>query len=206
MSPSSSDKTAPPIQGDYLEGKMLIAMPSMSDPRFERSLVYLCVHNADGAMGIIINKKAPHVTFSELLEQMGIPFTSREAGARSNTAHMAVYFGGPVEVGRGFILHSDDYFVQEATQPISGHISLTATSDILKEIAAGHGPRQALFALGYAGWAPGQLEAEIQDNGWLYCEADRDLIFSPESDTKYETALARLGVNLTTLSGDMGHA
>jgi len=192
------------FKGGYLDGQMLIAMPTMGDPRFERTLIYLCAHSADGAMGIVVNKPASHITFSSLLEQLNIERPRSENGG--GPIELPIHIGGPVETGRGFVLHSSEYFVESCTLPIDKGISLTATIDVLKAIAAGEGPAKALLALGYAGWAPGQLETEIQANGWLHCEADARLIFGAEIGGKYGMALAKIGVDPSMLVGSAGHA
>jgi putative transcriptional regulator len=195
-----------PEDEGYLDGQLLIAMPAMGDPRFSRSVIYLCAHSSEGAMGIIINQRAPNISFTELLEQLHIVPTEDRISLPSHLTAMAVYLGGPVETGRGFVLHSADYFKAESTLPIDESVCLTATIDILRDIAKGSGPDKALLALGYAGWAPGQLENEIQANGWLNCPADPELIFDPEVDRKYQRALNRLGIDPIRLVNDSGHA
>jgi putative transcriptional regulator len=190
----------------YLDGQLLVAMPSMGDPRFSRSVIYLCAHSSEGAMGIIINQRAPNISFTELLEQLNIVPTEDRISVPSGLSAMAVHLGGPVETGRGFVLHSADYFKSESTLPIDDSVCLTATIDILRDIAKGSGPNKALLALGYAGWAPGQLEDEIQSNGWLNCPADPELIFDPEVDRKYNKALGSIGIDPIRLVNDSGHA
>ncbi len=182
----------------YLTGHLLIAMPQMQDPRFARSVVYLCAHTGDGAMGLVVNKLVDNVTFPDLLEQLNI-----RTGAIDK--EIRIHFGGPVETGRGFVLHSADY-VQDATLVVDRNVALTATVDILKSIAEGGGPNQSLLALGYAGWAPGQLELEIQANGWLSVGADPDLVFGPGLDDKWARAMAKIGIDHAKLSGEAGHA
>jgi putative transcriptional regulator len=181
-----------------LAGHMLIAMPQMQDRRFERSVILLCAHNEDGAMGLVINKLIDSLTLPELLTQLGIDGD----GLRGN-AH--VHFGGPVESGRGFVLHSDDY-TEEGTITVGGHLALTATLDILRAIGRGGGPRRSLLALGYAGWGPGQLDAEIQANGWLHVAADEGIVFGDDFKDKWQRALGKLGIDPIALSGDAGHA
>jgi putative transcriptional regulator len=200
-----SAQTKPQRDG-YLDGQLLIAMPAMGDPRFARSVIYLCAHSADGAMGIIINQRAPNISFTELLEQLNIVPAQDRISLREGLHAMAVHLGGPVETGRGFVLHSADYFKAESTLPIDEAVCLTATIDILRDIAKGGGPDKALLALGYAGWAPGQLENEIQSNGWLNCPADPGLIFDPEVDRKYTRALHKIGIDPIRLVNDAGHA
>jgi putative transcriptional regulator len=182
-----------------LAGQLLVAMPQMGDPRFARSVIYLCTHSGDaGAMGLVINKVLGSLTLAELFAQLDI---ESDAAAKRRPVH----FGGPVEPGRGFVLHTADYR-EEATVPVTGNIAITGTLDILRAIGKGQGPRESLFALGYAGWAPGQLDAEIQANGWLSVAADESLLFDHDHDDKWQRALAKLGVDLSTLSSDAGHA
>ncbi len=182
----------------FLTGHLLIAMPQMEDPRFRRSVIYMCVHNADGAMGLVVNRLFEALTFPDLLEQLNIAMGPR-------TKQIRVHFGGPVEAGRGFVLQSDDY-VREGTLVVNTGFALTATVDILKAIASGEGPEQSLLALGYAGWGPGQLEAEIGANGWLAVAADPPLVFDADLEGKWSKALAKIGIDLTTFAGDAGHA
>jgi putative transcriptional regulator len=193
-------------RGAYLDGQLLIAMPSMGDPRFARAVIYMCAHSADGAMGIIINQRASNIRFTELLEQLNIVPPQDRINFPPSLGAMAVHLGGPVETGRGFVLHSADYFKAESTLPIDESVCLTATIDILRDIAKGAGPDKALLALGYAGWAPGQLESEIQANGWLNCAADPELVFDPEVDRKYSRALNKIGIDPIRLVNDSGHA
>jgi len=188
----------------YLDGQLLIAMPVMTDKRFARSVVYMCAHSKDGAMGIIINQRASHIDFPALLERLGL---SGEAEARPvGLTARPVHIGGPVETGRGFVLHTADYMASESTLQIDNTVCLTATIDILKAIASGAGPHHSILALGYASWSAGQLEDELAANGWLNCPADPELVFSPDLDRKYIRALAKLGVDLSHLSSDAGHA
>ncbi|MBI1262597.1 MAG: YqgE/AlgH family protein [Rhizobiales bacterium] len=188
----------------YLEGKMLIAMPSMGDDRFARTLIYVCVHNAEGAMGIVVNRQAPDVTLPDLLEQLSI--VAPHEKELIDFSSCPVLSGGPVEGGRGFVLHTPDYFSEDSTLPVDADVGLTATVDILRAIATGCGPKRALLALGYAGWAPGQLEGEIQANGWLHCDPDPELLFGDNLEAKYTAALNKLGVSISLLSGEAGHA
>jgi|SRR5271166_916763 len=189
----------------YLDGQLLIAMPSMTDPRFHRAVIYMCAHSAEGAMGLIINQRAPHITLPKLLEQLDIVPPSPRSSALGPDS-LAVHVGGPVETSRGFVLHSSDYFAAESTLSIDDSVCLTATVDILKAIAKGSGPDRAILALGYAGWAPGQLEHEIQTNGWLNCPADYDVVFDPDLERKYVRALGLIGVDPSHLVGISGHA
>jgi putative transcriptional regulator len=169
-------------------------------------VIYVCAHSAEGAMGIVVNKPAPHISFPDLLVQLDVIPAGDEIRLPDAAGAIQVLRGGPVESGRGFVLHSADFMIEDSTLPIDDGICLTATLDILKAIAKGAGPERALLALGYAGWAPGQLESEIQANGWLNCPADGALVFGEEVDTKYERALAKIGIDLGKLSGEAGHA
>ena len=180
-------------------GQLLVAMPQMSDPRFARSVVYLCAHSDEaGAMGLIVNKQLASLTLGELFAQLDI-----EPSAVPDLR--PVHFGGPVEAGRGFVLHTADYR-EEATLHVGGNISVTATLEVLRAIGKNRGPRRSLFALGYAGWAPGQLDAEIQANGWLSVPADDEIVFASDDDGKWNRALAKLGIDLSVLSSEAGHA
>jgi putative transcriptional regulator len=193
-------------RSSFLDGQMLIAMPGMSDPRFDRSVIFMCAHSDNGAMGIIVNKRAPMISFSELLDRLDIMPQENRIKLPDDVQTMLVQFGGPVEPGRGFVLHTSDYFSADTSLPIDERVALTATLDILRAIAGGQGPRRSLLALGYAGWAPGQLEDEIQRNGWLSCAADEDLLFGNDLDNKYVNALHKIGVDPAMLSSEAGHA
>ena len=182
----------------YLSGQLLIAMPGMMDPRFEKSVIYICAHNSDGAMGLVINRPFDSLTFPELLEQLEIVPKGDEESIR-------VLFGGPVEQARGFVLHSPDY-LQDVSLVVDENIALTATIDILRAIAGGTGPNNCLLALGYAGWGAGQLDLEIKNNGWLSVGADEDLIFGGDLDDKWEQAMAKIGIDPRMLSDGAGHA
>jgi len=190
----------------YLDGQMLIAMPSMGDDRFVRSVIYMCVHSTEGAMGIVVNQPAAHISFTDLLVQLEVVPAAELIQLPSRAGGVQVLKGGPVDTQRGFVLHSNDFFIENSTVPIDEGISLTATLDILKAIARGEGPQSAILALGYAGWAPGQLENEIQHNGWLHCSADAELIFGQDTDGKYDRALKKIGIDLGMLSSEAGHA
>jgi len=190
----------------YLDGQMLIAMPAMLDDRFSRSLIYVCAHSSEGAMGIVVNHPAPNINFSDLLVKLDVIPAADVIRLPSRAGIVRVMRGGPVETERGFVLHSADFFIENSTLPIDDGICLTATLDILKAIARGDGPVSAILALGYAGWAPGQLESEIQGNGWLHCAPDSDLIFGTDVGTKYERALKKIGIDLGMLSSEAGHA
>ena len=182
----------------YLTGQLLIAMPGMMDSRFARTVVYMCAHNEDGAMGLVINRLVGAITFPDLLSQLEIDSTPL-------AEHIRVHFGGPVESGRGFVLHSGEY-AQEGTIQVNPQVALTATIDILKDMAVGQGPQHLIMALGYAGWGPGQLDSEIQSNGWLHAEADETLVFDSDLDTKWERAIAKLGIDPLMLSDQAGRA
>jgi putative transcriptional regulator len=208
---SRSTKAKPTAQRSapkrgYLDGQMLIAMPSMGDERFARTVIYICAHSTEGAMGIIVNQPAPHVSFPDLLVQLEVIPAADLIQLPTGAGGVKVLKGGPVDTQRGFVLHSSDFFIENSTLPIDEGICLTATLDILKAIAKGDGPKSAILALGYAGWAPGQLENEIQHNGWLHCAADLDLIFGQDTGGKYEKAMRKIGIDLGMLSSEAGHA
>ncbi len=185
---------------------MLIAMPSMGDERFARAVIYVCAHSSEGAMGIIVNQPAANIKFPDLLVQLEVIPASERIELPVQAEDVKVLKGGPVETGRGFVLHSADFFIENSTLPIDDGVCLTATLDILKAIARGNGPENAILALGYAGWKAGQLEQEIQQNGWLHCAADSELIFGTDTDHKYEKALRKIGIDLGMLSSEAGHA
>ena len=182
----------------YLTGQLLIAMPTMGDPRFERTVIYLCAHSADGAMGLVVNKQAEEIDFPELLSQLEI-----ETGDIKNP--IPVLTGGPVETGRGFVLHSMDYS-QDSTLKVTEDVGLTATVDILRAIAEGEGPAQSLLTLGYAGCSSGQLDNEIQANGWLNVSADASILFDEELGNKWDRAVRKVGIDPSFLSAEAGHA
>lgn len=190
----------------YLDGQLLLAMPGMPDDRFSRTVIYLCAHSDEGAMGIVINRPAPSLNFSELLVQLEVIGPDEAIRLPPEAGLVPVLKGGPVETGRGFVLHSNDFYIDNSTLPIDSTVSLTATVDILRAIAHGSGPDRAVLALGYAGWSPGQLEEELQQNGWLTCPPDPSLIFDTPLDSKYECALRKLGIDPSFLSADFGHA
>jgi putative transcriptional regulator len=190
----------------YLDGQMLIAMPAMLDERFVRSLIYICAHSSEGAMGIVVNHPAPNISFPDLLVKLNVVPQADRIQLPTRAEGVKVMRGGPVETERGFVLHSADFVIENSTLPIAEGICLTATIDILKAIANGEGPASAILALGYAGWAPGQLENEIQGNGWLHCAADPELVFGPDIDGKYDKALKKIGIDLCMLSTEAGHA
>ncbi|MFE1602303.1 YqgE/AlgH family protein [Methylobacterium sp. ID0610] len=190
----------------YLDGQLLVAMPGMTDERFARAVIYLCAHSAEGAMGIIVNKPAADLNMPDLLVQLDIIRQDDAIRLPNRVGHMPVLMGGPVESSRGFVLHSPDFHIDQSTLLIDDGICLTATVEILRAIAAGTGPRDAVLALGYAGWQAGQLESEIQANGWLHCPADPELIFNTALDAKYDRALRAIGIEPAMLSTSAGHA
>ncbi|NQW09606.1 MAG: YqgE/AlgH family protein [Alphaproteobacteria bacterium] len=196
----TGDDTEGGVDDGYLSGQLLIAMPSMRDPRFARTVIYLCVHNADGAMGLVLNRLIGAISFNDLLEELDVD------PATIDRDHLpSIHFGGPVETGRGFVLHSTDYLGTDSVQVNEG-VALTATIEILKDIAIGSGPANRLLALGYAGWGAGQLDGEIQENAWLSVAADDALVFDTTLDDKWDRALAKLGIDAALLSTDAGHA
>jgi len=188
-----------PVSEIDLTGKLLIAMPGMGDPRFESSVVFVCAHSDEASMGLIVNKPVEELSLDDLLEQLEI---TSGPGSRGKGVH----FGGPVEHGRGFVLHSGDYSCEGATLHVDERFGMTATRDILRDIARGMGPERQIMALGYAGWGPGQLEAEITANGWLTCEADPRIVFHELDEMKWQAALRSMGVEPSMLSGAAGRA
>lgn len=182
----------------YLTGKLLIAMPGIGDPRFDKTVIYMCAHSEEGAMGIVVNREFEDLSFPDLLEQINImPIPSVDP--------IQVQFGGPVESGRGFVLHSQDY-MHDGSLAVDDNIALTATVDILRAIADDAGPRQKMLALGYAGWGPGQLDAELRSNGWLHADADSNLLFDAELEEKWPLAMGKIGIDPRMLSDTAGHA
>ena len=186
------------MEGD-LTGKYLIAMPGMGDPRFLEAVIYMCSHSDGGAMGLIVNKPVPDLDFGELAEQL-------EIDSDEPFPKVPVHYGGPVENGRGFVLHSRDYDLNTATLKVTDTIGMTGTLEVVEDIAQGFGPDQALFALGYAGWSPGQLEGEIRSNGWLVLTGEDDFIFTKDPSTSWGKAFDQLGVDRRFLSGEAGRA
>jgi putative transcriptional regulator len=183
----------------FLFGKLLIAMPGMPDPRFERSVIFMCAHSEQGALGLIINKPIEGLPFRELMVKMDIPVSA-------TTSTAPVLFGGPVDTDRGYILHSHERGNRPATAMITSEIALTPTVDMLRAISDGRGPAKWLLTLGYAGWGPGQIEDEILHNGWIHCDADAALVFDSEMDSKWERAFGKLGAGLSGLSSEAGRA
>ena len=193
-----SNQTSNNGSDPYISGQLLIAMPGMRDERFFKTVIYMCAHTEEGAMGLVLNQVMDSLSFPDLLEQLGID----EGNAGES---VPIHFGGPVEAGRGFVLHSAEY-QQDATLEVDDGVALTATVDILKASARGYGPRQNLLALGYAGWGPGQLDDEIRANGWLQAPADHELIFGGDQETKWERSIAKIGIDPRMLSDEAGHA
>jgi putative transcriptional regulator len=190
---------------EYLEGNFLIAMPGMADSRFEKSVIYICAHTGKGAMGFIINRSLHKPTIGEFFSQLGIINENEADDLVPNIKNIQLCSGGPVEPGRGFVLHSPE-FNGESTLIVDKNVSLTATLEILRAIVTGKGPRDILLTLGYSGWASGQLEKEIVSNGWLICRSDSSILFTEKNSLKYERALNILGVDPMLLSTDSGHA
>lgn len=203
MHPSSTKITE---LENSLEGQFLIAMPSISEGCFARSVVFVCAHSNEGAMGLIINLPAEGVSFEDLLRQLEIIDDDTAACTPTNINNRRICIGGPVSTSRGFVLHSSDYFISSSTVRVRRDICLTSTLDILKAISNGGGPKSSLLTLGYSGWSPGQLEDEFANNGWLNCPADPDLIFDTDHEKKYDRALSKLGINSLQLSDQAGHA
>lgn len=185
-----------PARVTDLSGKLLVAMPALGDPRFDRSVIFLCVHSEQGSMGLIINKPVPDLSFVNLLEQLGIP----DAGGQC-----PIHFGGPMEGARGFVLHSPA-METVGSMEVTAQFGMTTTPDILRSISRGSGPDRAILALGYAGWAPGQLEVELRRNDWLVCDATPDLVFAPDNGGKWAGAMRSIGIDPLTLSTTGGRA
>jgi putative transcriptional regulator len=186
------------LKPSSLTGQFLIAMPNMPDPRFAHSVIYICTHNSTGTMGLIVNRLYAAIDARALFEQLSIPLTEK-------VPQLRIHHGGPVESGRGFILHTDDY-MQDTSMRIEGDVAMTATLDILQAISEGKGPAQAMLVLGYAGWGAGQLEQELQAGGWLTAPADHAILFDEECETKWERSIQKLGFSPGLLSSEMGHA
>jgi len=185
-------------ESGYLKNQFLIAMPTLLDPNFFHSVAYICEHNQHGAMAIVINQPVD-LTVGELIEQM------EHKAPKTALAKKPVFRGGPVDVGRGFVLHQSGS-QWEATLPVTENIFLTTSNDIIAAMAEGHGPEQSLVALGFAGWGAGQLEEEIRDNAWLNCPADSKLLFETEVENRWEAAAALIGIDIHRLTGEVGHA
>lgn len=182
----------------WLTGQLLIAMPLMQDPRFARAVIYMCSHGPNGAMGLILNRLYTETNFKMLIQQLNIKMPAE-------VPDLPIHFGGPVEIGRGFVLHSSDY-LREGTTRIDETISLSASVEILQSITNGTGPERVMMALGYTGWGAGQLDIEMKANSWLTAAADDSILFDRDLETKWERSLAKIGVSAMMLSGDAGHA
>ena len=185
--------------GDFLIGRLLVAMPGIEDPRFERAVLYLCAHDEEQAMGLAVNRPVEGLTVFELLARLGVK-------SRIQAPSDLVLLGGPLERERGFVLHTDDFTSPDSTLPVADGLGLTATRDVLDAMASANRPRKAILALGYAGWGPGQLEQELRDNVWLICDADEDLLFDEDHEHKWTRALAKLGITADHLSATAGRA
>lgn len=189
-----------PSDADFLSGRLLIAMPGIGDPRFERAVVFLCAHDAEHAIGLAVNRPVDGLTLESLFERIGLePPLGR-------LADEAVLMGGPVERERGFVLHTDDYLLDDVSMPVMDGIALTTTRDVLQAMGGAAAPRKALLALGYAGWGAGQLEREVRENVWLVCDPDEALLFDDDHDHKWSRALEKLGISAAMLSEVGGRA
>ena len=198
----------PTDEGPY-QGKFLAAMPGMPDDRFRSTLIYVCKHTDDGAMGLVANKPHSNLNFKGLLSELSMEADSKvttdDIVLSNRDGTIEIYEGGPVEGHRGFVLHSNDFFIS-STVPVGPKLGMTTTLDVLRHISTGTGPARALIAMGYSGWGAGQLEQEIAENGWLVCPADAELLFSAPADERYTLALASIGVDRNLLSSQVGHA
>jgi putative transcriptional regulator len=192
-------KTKNTGQEGFLLGKLLVALPGMPDPRFEQSVIFMCTHTDKGAMGLIVNKPFDGLSFRDMAAKLDLRVTA-------NTPDPPILFGGPVGTGHGFVLHTSEYASLDTTMPVTPEISLTATIDILHAIAEGRGPQRSLFALGYAGWGPGQIEGELTSHGWITCDADQEIVFGVHCESKWRAALATLGADISGLSSEAGRA
>ena len=189
-----------------LKGQFLVAMPSMGDERFRETVIYLVGHGEEGAMGLVVNQSLEDMRFADILEELKLGERDEIIRLPDPIRNRQVLRGGPVQRSRGFVLHSPDYFRQDNSYPVSEDVCLTATLDILRAIAFKNSPADALFALGYCGWSPGQLEGEIKGNGWLTVPFSRDLLFETPIEQRYDAALARLGITRASLSSTAGNA
>ncbi|WP_417492574.1 YqgE/AlgH family protein [Maricaulis sp.] len=194
----NSDDSPRPDDG-FLNGKLLIASPGIGDPRFDRSVILMCDHSAEHAMGIVLNKRVEGLRLPEVFEQLGVEITE-------DTVDRPVLLGGPVERQRGFVLHTNDFQTSDSTLPVTGEIALSSTKDALDAMASSTPPRRSLLALGYAGWGSGQLEDELAANAWLVADADEALVFSSDIEGKWQNALSILGISPEHLSGASGTA
>jgi putative transcriptional regulator len=186
------------VEPQWLTGQFLVAMPGMTDPRFTRAVVYICSHGPNGAMGLVVNRLFGEADFRMLLDQLNLE-------SSVNTPEIAVHFGGPVEMGRGFVLHSGDY-LREGTTRIDDTVAVTATVEIVQDIADGKGPARVVMALGYTGWSAGHLDEEMKRNGWLTVASDEDILFDSDLETKWDRAMAKIGISPAMLSDTAGHA
>jgi putative transcriptional regulator len=190
---------------DSLKGQFLVAMPSMGDERFQDAVVYLVGHGEEGAMGLVVNQSVEDMRFTDILEELQLGEKAALIELPDSVKNRQVLRGGPVQTSRGFVLHSPDYFRAGNSYVVNDEICLTATLDILKAVAFEDSPAESLFALGYCGWSPGQLEAELQGNGWLTVPYSRELLFDLPIERRYDAALARLGITRASLSATAGH-
>lgn len=197
-SPKTKDEGEQNFTQGYLTGQILVSTPFMLDARFYQSVIYVCGHDENGAMGFIINKPLPSLMFTDLLDQLGIEHPEREYV-------VPVYYGGPVEVGRGFVLHSTDY-QHDATVSINNDFAITATLEILREVAYNRGPRQLALMLGYTGWEKGQLEGELQENKWIILRGQPQFVFEHPKDLMWTAAYEKLHIDPAHMSLDSGHA
>jgi len=193
-------------EAGYLSGQLLVAMPGLKDENFARTVVYLCAHSATGAVGLVLNSPAPSIDLPELLTRLDVTGAQAQELQGSMVRGVRVCHGGPLETQRGFVLHSSDCRIENATLSIDDNISLTATVEILKVLADGKGPERAILALGYAGWGPGQLEGEIKANGWLHGPADVDTVFDSDLSEMYNRVIGGFGIEIGMLSSEVGHA
>ena len=190
----------PPSDVEFLSGRLLIAMPGIDDPRFERAVVFLCAHDAEHAIGLAVNRPVDGLTLESLFQSIGVEPPLRRL------ADEPVLMGGPVERERGFVLHTDDYLLDDVSVPVRTGLALTTTKEVLQAMGGDAAPRRAILALGYAGWGPGQLEREVRENVWLVCDPDEALIFDDDHDHKWSRALGKLGVTAAMLSESGGRA
>jgi len=185
-----------------LTGKILISTPALEDSNsdiFKKAIIYVCEHNSEGSMGVVLNQKIKNLTFADLLKYMKIDY-------KNTNSDPAIFLGGPLEIEKGFVLHSTKDFSSKETVEIGNNLGITGTKEIVKKISAGIGPSKSLFALGYAGWDAGQLDQEIRDNLWLVVDSDEDLLFEIEPDDKWAKALNKLGIDVAALNGSTGHS
>ncbi len=189
-------------QNHHLTGKLLLAMPSMGDPRFHRAVIFICAHDEEGAMGLVVNHSMPGIEFNDLMGQLKLESDIRVDFEKLN---LDVMYGGPVETARGFLLHSSD-FARDDTMVVNKSYGVTGTVDALKDIATGQKPENLMFILGYAGWEAGQLDEEIQNNAWLVVDPDPELVFGGNPEGKWTQAINKLGIDPAMLSGVAGRA